>query len=61
MYLNVREVQEVLGDVNNKLVHESWGEVKSSHCVVEIVSTHAYIYNINVRWQVIMIWWKGNE
>nr|GMC97569.1 Pentatricopeptide repeat-containing protein, chloroplastic [Ipomoea batatas] len=30
--------QEVLGDMDNKLVHESWGNVKSIQCVINIVS-----------------------
>nr|GMD01429.1 Pentatricopeptide repeat-containing protein, chloroplastic [Ipomoea batatas] len=38
--------QEVLGDMDNKLVHESWGNVKSIQCVINIVS-ETKIPNIN--------------
>jgi hypothetical protein len=35
--LDVRQSQEVLGDVNNKLVHESRSNVKPIHHVVQVV------------------------
>lgn len=40
MDLDVRQGHEVLGDVNNKLVHESRGNVESFHGVVKVVSVH---------------------
>lgn len=38
MHLNARQTHEVLGDVNNKFVHESRGNVETIHVVVEVVS-----------------------
>jgi hypothetical protein len=37
MYLDVRQGHEVLGDVNNKLVHEGRCNVKTIHVVVQVV------------------------
>ena len=36
-HLDVGQVHEVLGDVNNKFVHESGSDVESIHGVVEVV------------------------
>lgn len=35
--LDVGQCHEVFGDVNNKLVHESWGNVESIQLVVQVV------------------------
>jgi len=44
-YLNVRQVHEVLGDVNNKLVHKALGYVISVHFVVQTVpENHYHLY-----------------
>lgn len=37
MYLDVGKSHEVLGDVNNELVHESRSNVKTIHSVVQVV------------------------
>jgi uncharacterized Zn finger protein len=40
-YLNVRQAHEIFGDMNHKLVHESWSYVKPIHVVIQVVSeTH---------------------
>jgi hypothetical protein len=37
IYLDIRQAHEVLGDVNNKLVHESRSNVETIHVVVQVV------------------------
>ena len=36
-YLDVRQGHEVLGDVNNKLVHECRSNIETIHVVVQVV------------------------
>ena len=42
-YLDVRQGHEVLGDVNNKLVHESRSNVKSIHAIFQVTKTDMMI------------------
>lgn len=46
--LDVRQVHEVLGDVHDKLVHESWCDVVSVHGVVEVVPV-TYHHHVQSR------------
>ena len=47
-YLNVWQVHEVLGDVNNKLVHEFPGYIKSFHRVVHVVPENYYHHYVKI-------------
>lgn len=40
--LNVWQVEEVLGDVNNKLVHECRSDVKPIHVVIKVESAEEF-------------------
>jgi len=38
--LNIWQVEKVLSDVNNKLIHKCWCNVQAINCVVHIVPEH---------------------